>query len=165
MIFLQPQTITVESWFVEWADAQNYVTDRPKADAMLFEQWLIRNKYVNPANHLGHDFQWTNMKVDVKEIVGKWFNIQPNKKKWYIDAYEDKHLTHFLFIKTDRDPYAVLQPKDVVNVTPICVLPVKPVINSINHSIKRHSEGFVDLSVLQLLNEDNDENTRNGIAA
>jgi hypothetical protein len=164
MIFLQEQTSTVEPWFVEWADAQHYVKDRAKADAMLFEQWLIRHKYVVPANHIGHDFQWVNMKVDVKEVTSKWFNIQPNKIGWYIKCFEKKHLTHFLFIKTTRDPFVPLVVGDVVTITPICVLPVKPVIKSVNQS-NTAGGGFIDLATLQFLNEDDDANTCNASAS
>ena len=160
-ILLKPHTIEVTPAFVEYADkmwdiirnGKRAFTSRPKCDALLYEWFMIRNKYVSPPKNLSHDFIWNGMKIDCKEVNGKHFTVQRNKRQFYVDSVNKKELSHFLFYESSRNFDTILCAGDVVTVTPLYVLPAKTVLKSINSSEFETAEGFVPKSILEMLAE------------
>jgi hypothetical protein len=77
------------------------------------------------------------MLVDVKEVNNKWFNVggkSGDKKHWWIDNVNEGNLTHFLFIKTDRDSSKLLSVGDTVNVLEHKLYAAMDIINQLEKS-------------------------------
>ena len=161
-VLLTKRFIHVTQEFVDYAEATwnkrgkgggRIFGSRSNCDALLFEWWLIKNRHVNPPQNLHHDFIWSGMKIDCKEVNGGNFNIQPNKTQFYIDGVNKGDLTHFLFYESSRIRDILHFAGEVVEITPLYVLPAKTVLKSINKSEQKTAEGFIPKPILEMLAE------------
>ena len=106
-------------------------------DAQLLEYYLITLGLVGKTNSIKNDFYYDYMLVDVKEVNNKWFNVggkSGDKKHWWIDNVNEGNLTHFLFIKTDRDSSKLLSVGDTVNVLEHKLYAAMDIINQLEKS-------------------------------
>lgn len=173
--FLQPQTFTVEPWFVKWGDKQTkaqggYCDHRKNVDAMLLEQTLIRNKHVEASTDIRYDFKWNDMFFEVKEISSRgtvsidkhkvWVDRFGKTHSWWGSAVHEGILTHFLFHETTRDKNGVLRAGDKNTVTSTYVLPAEIVIKQLMNPGK-----IISLAAIKQTYEELNANTCNESAA
>ena len=106
-------------------------------DAQLLEWFLASLNLVDKTESIKNDFRFQDMFVDIKEVNNKWFNVggkSGNKKKWWTSNMKEGELTHFLFIKTDRDQSKLLEVGDNVNIEKYALWPAKNIINELKES-------------------------------
>jgi len=134
---------------------------RENADALLFEWELERNKIVQRPLNWRHDFIYNGMKVDAKEVNGKWFNIHPlkynqTKLEQYKESINIGDLTHFLFYFSDRDDTVVLKAGDIVTITPYSLCDAKKIWKSAKPSYYENCEAYVTRETIEILGEENE---------
>lgn len=114
--------IPVTESFIEYRKEQwdlGYAKAEVNIDAQLLEYYLISLGLVGKTNSIKNDFYFDDMLIDVKEVNNKWFNVTGktgDKKKWWLKNINDGDLTHFLFIKSDRNQNELLSAGDTVNI-------------------------------------------------
>jgi len=162
VILLEPRQITVQQNFCNHSRkmVQKHGWKQFNGDALLFE-WELKNRgNVQKEHNWRHDFIYNNMKIDVKELGPKFFNIhrlfgRQTKMDQYRESIVTGQLTHFLFYQSDRPIDRLLKPGDVVNIQPMFICDARKVIKATTPSkYDEDTEAFVSIETLQIIGEE-----------
>lgn len=159
MIILEPWKIRITDKFVKYANkaSREIRISRSNADALLYEWLLITSRIVERPENWRHDFIYDGMKIDVKELSGKYFNIQTEKYDQYKESIVTGELTHLLFYTTTRPRDRLLKEGDVVDIIPLALCPARDLMRSIVPSQFEDTEGYIHLETIMLNRIDNDQ--------
>jgi|TARA_R110002074_G_scaffold180194_1_gene344368 hypothetical protein len=130
----------VTSGFIEYRKNQfelGYAKAEINIDAQLLEYYLISLGLVAKTDSIKNDFYFDDMYVDVKEVNNKWFNVggkNGDKKYWWTRNVNEGELTHFLFIKSDRNQSELLSDGDTVNIKEHAIWQATEIINQLQKS-------------------------------
>lgn len=136
--------------------AEKHGWGRLRSDALFLEWYLKKQKLVQKELNWRHDFIYNNMKIDVKEVNGKWFNIHHGKMNQYKESIELKELTHFFFYKSSRNNQIPLKVGDNIDIYPIAICDAKQIWKAALSSDKEKTEAFVPVETIKILGEDNE---------
>lgn len=162
MELFKTRVIEVHQDFVNHADKWNKTKGwkRWRCDSLLFEWWLKNRGIVQKEKNWRHDFIYNGMKIDVKELVGPYFNIhkigRQDKLAQYRESIISKELTHFLFYTTDKEQFTILKPGDIVKVTPVAFCEARPIIKAVTPSIQQDCLGFVPVDTILTIGDINE---------
>jgi hypothetical protein len=171
MSLLKERLIPVTDKFLSFAREEETIHgwDSFRGDALLFEKWLIDEKIVEKPLNWRHDFIYKDMKIDVKEVEGSWFNVHKLKLKPNIPAHKQQtkmeqykesivtgNLTHFLFYTSNRSRKRYLKEGEVIGIFPIAIVPAKQIWKLANNSPSQYDEyeRCVPLDTIKILGED-----------
>lgn len=137
--------IPVTKDFIEYRKRQwdlGYAKAEVNIDAQLLEYYLISLGLVAKTDSIKNDFYFDDMYIDVKEVNNKWFNVggkNGDKKYWWTRNISEGELTHFLFIKSDRNQNELLSVGDVININEHATWLAKDIIDQLQ---KSHYGGY-----------------------
>lgn len=159
MIILEPWKIRITDKFVKHAHeaSREMRISRSNADALLYEWLLITSRIVERPENWRHDFIYEGMKIDVKELYGKYFNIQTGKYDQYKKSIVAGELTHLLFYTTTRPRDRLLKEGDLVDIIPLGLCSARDLMRSIVSSKFEDTDYYIHLNTIILNGINNDQ--------
>lgn len=104
------------------------------ADCLIIEWELLRNTRAKRPVHLAHDLIIDDIKVDIKVVHGKTFNVTSKKRDWYMNSYKAGQVDAYSFFKYINAPTEPLKVGDVVGFNYIKSQSYKTMISSLSVS-------------------------------
>lgn len=157
--FFRKWIIPISAEFISHSSymAKRHGWGRIRCDSLLFEWFLLRSQIVTKPKNWRHDFIYNDMKIDVKEIHTKYFNVHNGKLDQYKESVMMGELSHFLFYSSDKPDRAMIK-GDIVTVKPFALCNARKIIKIARHnpSEKKRTEAFVHKETLIMLDESKD---------